>query len=152
MLLPLLFWCTCIVVSVVASVKYNGGFLPDVIEPTLCYYHWGTRSSSMKSSCPCSQFSRLNVLTGWVLRRFRCIHIYLKLTSSTGKPVTSLNPIQHDTDIPNYQTPRCLCSLTVPTAIGNSGRLGQKYSRTCHRIWAYTSVREGLRCNSRGRL
>ena len=33
---------------VITSVQYNGGFLPDVILLTLCYYHWGTRSNAMK--------------------------------------------------------------------------------------------------------
>ena len=29
--------------------QYNGGFLPDIILLTLCYYHyWGTRLNAMK--------------------------------------------------------------------------------------------------------
>ena len=30
------------------SVQYNGGFLPDIILLTQCYYHWGTRLNAMK--------------------------------------------------------------------------------------------------------
>ena len=56
-----LFWCPCKAINV--SVQYNGGFLPDIILLTLCYYHHGTRLNAMKSFCPCSQCSHLNALT-----------------------------------------------------------------------------------------
>ena len=40
-------WCSCVAVNV--SIQYNGGFLPDIILLTLCYYHyWGTRLNAMK--------------------------------------------------------------------------------------------------------
>ena len=45
------------------SVQYNGGFLPDIILLTLCYYHRGTRLNAMKRSCLGSLLSHLNVLT-----------------------------------------------------------------------------------------
>ena len=42
----------------------NGGFLPDIILLTLCYYHRGTRLNATKSACPYSMSSHLlNVLT-----------------------------------------------------------------------------------------
>ena len=31
------------------SIQYNGGFLPDIILLTQCYYHRGTRLNAMKS-------------------------------------------------------------------------------------------------------
>ena len=41
------------------SVQYDGGFFPDIILLTLCYYHWGTRLNAMKSFCLCSLCSHL---------------------------------------------------------------------------------------------
>ena len=36
----------------VVGVPYNGGFLPDIILLTQCYYHRGTRlNASMKMTC-----------------------------------------------------------------------------------------------------
>ena len=33
-------WCPCMAINV--SVQYDGGFLPDIILLTQCYYHRGT--------------------------------------------------------------------------------------------------------------
>ena len=33
------------------SVQYNGGFLPDIMLLTQCYYHRGTRLNAMKRFC-----------------------------------------------------------------------------------------------------
>ena len=45
------------------SVQHNGGFLPDIILLVLCYYHHrGTRLNAMKSFCPYTLGSHLNVL------------------------------------------------------------------------------------------
>ena len=65
------------------SVQYDGGFLPDIILLTQCYYHRGTRLNAMKRFCIFSYLSHLNVLTfftpDWgMLRRSRCIQIFLK--------------------------------------------------------------------------
>ena len=30
------------------NVQYNGGFLPDIVLLTQCYYHWGTQLNAMK--------------------------------------------------------------------------------------------------------
>ena len=50
------------------SVQYNGGFLPDIMLLTLCYYHRGTRLNAMKRFCLCSRLcSHLNVLTFFTL-------------------------------------------------------------------------------------
>ena len=40
------FWCPCMASNV--SVQYNGGFLPDIMLLTQCYYHRGTRLNAMK--------------------------------------------------------------------------------------------------------
>ena len=48
----LFFWYPCMAINV--SVQYNGGFLPDIILLTQCYYHWGTRLNAMKRFCICS--------------------------------------------------------------------------------------------------
>ena len=45
------------------SVQYSCGFLPDIIMPTLCYYHRGTQLNAMKRFCLCSLRSHFNVLT-----------------------------------------------------------------------------------------
>ena len=46
------------------SVQYDGGFLPDIILLTQCYYHRGTRLNAMKRFCIFSYYwSHLNVLT-----------------------------------------------------------------------------------------
>ena len=45
------------------SVQYDGGFLPDIILLTQCYYHRGTRLNAMKRFCIFSYCSHLNVLT-----------------------------------------------------------------------------------------
>ena len=45
----LCFWCPCMASNV--SVQYNGGFLPDIILLTQCYYHRGTRLNAMKRLC-----------------------------------------------------------------------------------------------------
>ena len=41
------FWCPCMAINV--SVQHDGGFLPDIILLTQCYYHRGTRLNAMKS-------------------------------------------------------------------------------------------------------
>ena len=73
-------WCPCMAINV--SVQYDGGFLPDIILLTQCYYHRGTRLNAMKRFCIFSYSSHLNVLTffppDWgMLRRSRCIQIFL---------------------------------------------------------------------------
>ena len=45
----LFFWCPCMASNV--SVQYNGGFLPDIILLTQCYYHRGTRLNALKRFC-----------------------------------------------------------------------------------------------------
>ena len=45
-------WCPCMAISV--SVQCNGGFLPDIILLTQCYYHRGTRLNAMKRFGLCS--------------------------------------------------------------------------------------------------
>ena len=40
------FWCPCLAIN--ASVKYNGGLLPDIILLTQCYFHQGTRLNATK--------------------------------------------------------------------------------------------------------
>ena len=42
-------WCPCMALNV--SVQYDGGFLPDIILLTQCYYHRGTRLNTMKRFC-----------------------------------------------------------------------------------------------------
>ena len=42
-------WCPCMAINV--SVQYDGGFLPDIILLTQCYYHRGTRLNVMKRFC-----------------------------------------------------------------------------------------------------
>ena len=42
-------WCPCMEINV--SVQYDGGFLPDIILLTQCYYHRGTRLNAMKRFC-----------------------------------------------------------------------------------------------------
>ena len=46
------FWCPCLAINV--SVQYNGGFLPDIVLSTQCYFHRGTRLNAMKRFCICS--------------------------------------------------------------------------------------------------
>ena len=47
--LLIFFWCPCIAITCNLSVQYNnGGFLPDIILLTQCYYHRGTRSNAIK--------------------------------------------------------------------------------------------------------
>ena len=43
------FWCSCMASNI--SVQYNGGFLPDIILLTQCYYHRGTRFNAIKRFC-----------------------------------------------------------------------------------------------------
>ena len=45
------------------SVEHSGGFLPDIILLTQCYYHRRTRLNAMDMFCICSLRSHLNVLT-----------------------------------------------------------------------------------------
>ena len=67
------------------SVQYDGGFLPDIILLTQCYYHRGTRLNTMKSFFLYFQLlipPIINVLTffppDWgMLRRSRCVQIFL---------------------------------------------------------------------------
>ena len=42
-------WCPCMAIN--ASVQYKGGFLPDIVLLTQCYYHGGTRLNAMKRFC-----------------------------------------------------------------------------------------------------
>ena len=42
-------WCPCMAINV--SVQYDGGFLPDIMLLTQCYYHRGTRLNAMKRFC-----------------------------------------------------------------------------------------------------
>ena len=36
----------------VVSVQYNGGFLPDILLLTQCYYHRGTRLNAIRGLQP----------------------------------------------------------------------------------------------------
>ena len=49
-------WCPCMAINNSVSVQYNGGFSPDIILLTQCYYHRGTepRLNAMKRFCICS--------------------------------------------------------------------------------------------------
>ena len=48
----------------VISLQHNGRFLPGAILSTQCYYHGGTRLTTMKRFCICSLLrSHLNALT-----------------------------------------------------------------------------------------
>ena len=66
------------------SVQYNGGFLPDILLLTQCYYHHrGTRLNAMKRFCilqpmipPTKRFDIFPPDWG-MLRRSRCIQIFL---------------------------------------------------------------------------
>ena len=74
-------WCPCMAINVI-SVQNDGGFLPDIILLTQCYYHRETRLNATKRFCIFSYLSHLNVLTfsppDWrMLRRSRCIQIFL---------------------------------------------------------------------------
>ena len=48
-------WCLCMAINV--SVQYDGGFLPDIILLTQCYYHRGTRLNTMKRFCIFERFN-----------------------------------------------------------------------------------------------
>ena len=50
-------WCPCMAINV--SAQYNGGFLPDIILLTQCYYHWGIRLNVMKRLCICNLVARV---------------------------------------------------------------------------------------------
>ena len=43
-------WCPCMAINVSVQ-QYDGGFLPDIILLTQCYYHRGTRLNAMKRFC-----------------------------------------------------------------------------------------------------
>ena len=67
------------------SVQYNGGFLPDIILLTECYYHHrGTRLSAMKRffaltlqpMIPPKRFDIFSPHWG-MLRRARCVQNFL---------------------------------------------------------------------------
>ena len=66
-------------------IQYNGGFIPDIILLTECYYHRRTDLMSYKRFCLFSACSHLiNVFTiiplVWgMLRRFRCVQIFLEV-------------------------------------------------------------------------
>ena len=53
---------------------------------SLRYYHWKTRLIPMDKFCPRSQCPDVNVSTisppshGWMLRRFRCVHIFKRIS------------------------------------------------------------------------
>ena len=44
-------FCLCPCMAINVSVQYDGGFLPDIVLLTQCYYHRGTRLNAMKRFC-----------------------------------------------------------------------------------------------------
>ena len=50
--LLMLFSCPCMTINV--SIQYNGGFLPDIILLTQCYFHQVTCLNAMKRFLICS--------------------------------------------------------------------------------------------------
>ena len=86
--LPCLFlsWCLHMVINI--RVQYNGGLLSDTILLTLCDYGTlGNPFNTMKSLCPYSQCSRLNLLAfpcGYSegLDAFRC---FVELWKTLGR-------------------------------------------------------------------
>ena len=44
------------------SVQYNGGFLPDIILLTQCYYHRGTRLNTMHGMCTYNLYNSILLL------------------------------------------------------------------------------------------
>ena len=67
----------------VISVQHNGGFLPDIISLTQCYYHRGTRFDAMKRFSLSLQSlippKRCDIFPpDWgMLRKSRCVQIFL---------------------------------------------------------------------------
>ena len=59
-------YTNCMAINVI-SVQYNGGLLPDIILLTICHYI-GEPFETMKSFCPYSQCSHLNIFTIFPLR------------------------------------------------------------------------------------
>ena len=64
------------------SVQYNGGLLLDIILCRPDVVTLGNPFDTMKRFCLYSQCSHLNLSTlfhlRWMLRRFRCVQIFLK--------------------------------------------------------------------------
>ena len=65
------------------SASDSGGFPPDIILLTLCYYRRGTRLDAINIFCSYSLSSHLNVLThpppDWVgVQKDRCVQILFK--------------------------------------------------------------------------
>ena len=52
LLFLMFFWCLYMAINV--NVRYNGGFLPDIILLSQCYLHRGTCLNAMKRFCICS--------------------------------------------------------------------------------------------------
>ena len=72
--------------AVNVSEQYNGGFLPDIILLTLCYYHRGTRLYAMKMSCLGSLVYSPTKRSDGMLRRFRCVQTSLEtIPVASGK-------------------------------------------------------------------
>ena len=60
------------------SVQYNGGFLPDLILLTLCYYHPSAKNpiKCHEEVLPWQPMFPLKHFDG-MLKMFRCVHIFL---------------------------------------------------------------------------
>ena len=85
-----LVWCPCVAINV--SVQRNGGFLPDIILLTQCYYHRGTRLNTMKKFCICSLWSHINILTFFPLTGgcsvgLHAFNFFFKHAKTTSKSV-----------------------------------------------------------------
>ena len=84
--------CPCMAINV--SVQHNGGFLPDIILLTQCYYHRGTRLNAIKRFSlqpmipPTKRFDIFSPLTGGMLRRSRPLDafIFFIILYTRGKP------------------------------------------------------------------
>ena len=65
--------------AISASVQYNGGFLPDIILLTQCYFHRGTRLIAMEEvlslqpMIPRIRFGISPPLDWGMLRKSRCV-------------------------------------------------------------------------------
>ena len=71
-------------VAIHVSVQYNGGLLTDIVLLIQCCYHRGTHLNAMERFClslqPLIPPKRFDIFPpDWgVLRRSRCVHIFLK--------------------------------------------------------------------------
>ena len=119
-------WCPCMAINV--SVQYDGGFLPDIVLLTQCYYHRetrlnATRGQSAHLKIPLETFSPSGGVSSGILPSRGILKNIILCRHKTFNPPEGLIPCMPCRG-KTYKIPLAFFSISTPAGfnlVENSG-------------------------------